>query len=140
MRCIQFLTLQTFTVFCFLSKNVKDGIYELRSFRVVAFRPVVASTALSENEVIRLEDLAKFTRSNRIHDARLKVKQDCTRYKTATARFVEIDIGSFQLARSMSNVGSHLIHAMLIADNFPELRPNLVAALTGLDMDDLPHP
>ena len=31
------------------------------------------------------------------------------------------------------------VDAVLIADDLPELGPDLVAALAGLDVDDLPH-
>ena len=36
-------------------------------------------------------------------------------------------------------VGSCGVDAVLIADDLPELGPDLVAALAGLDVDDLPH-
>ena len=35
--------------------------------------------------------------------------------------------------------GTRRVDAMLVADNFPELRTDLVAALATLNMDELAH-
>ena len=46
-RVCELKSLQTITAFRFFSNNVKYRIYELGAFCVMAFRPVIASTALS---------------------------------------------------------------------------------------------
>ena len=46
-RVCELKSLQTITAFRFFSNNVKYRIYELGAFCVMAFRPVITSTALS---------------------------------------------------------------------------------------------
>jgi hypothetical protein len=42
-----------------LADDVEDGVDELRTFGVVALRPIVTGARLSEDEVVGAEDLAE---------------------------------------------------------------------------------
>ena len=55
-------TLQAVARFGFLTDNVKDGVYQLSTFGVVALGPVVTSTGLSKDKVI-LERMDKGVRT-----------------------------------------------------------------------------
>ena len=46
---------------------------------LTSFRPVVTSTGLAEDEIIRAEKIAQGTRTNRVHSSRFEVDQDRTR-------------------------------------------------------------
>lgn len=47
------LTLKAVTVFCLAPCDVKHSVYKLCTFSVVTLCPVVASTSLAKNEVVR---------------------------------------------------------------------------------------
>ena len=59
----------------------------------------------------------------------------CTRKRTiAAARgLVEVHVDALQLQVAVALVGSSGVHAVLVADDFPELRTNLVTALPSLN-------
>ena len=65
------LYLQTIAALGLFADDIENGIDQFGTFSVVTFGPVVTSTRLSENEVIRSEQLAERSRSNGIHRARL---------------------------------------------------------------------
>ena len=135
-------TLETVTVFSFLAHDIKDGIDELRAFGVVALGPVVSSARLAEDEVVRAEDLAIRTAADAVHGAWLQVHEHGAGHVAATAGFVEVHIDALQLAVWVvcaAAVGAGGIDAMLAADQLPELGADLVAALAGLDVQDLTH-
>merc|ERR1711862_468890 len=54
-------TLETIATFSFLSDNVEDGVDEFSTFGVVTLGPVVTSTSLSEDKVVRSEELTEWT-------------------------------------------------------------------------------
>ena len=109
------------------------------TFSIVALSPVVACPRLAEDKIVRPEDLSIRTISDAVHSARLKVNEDCPRDILPTRCFIEVHIDALQLQVRVSLVGSGGIDAMLIRDDLPELGPDLVAALAGLEMNDLPH-
>ena len=52
--------LKTIAAFRFLPHNIHHSIDQLGPFRVVTFGKVVASSSMSENEIVRSEDINKF--------------------------------------------------------------------------------
>ena len=58
-RVTKLESLKTVTALSFLPDNVKNRVYELSSLGVVSFGPVVSSSRLSEDEVVRSEDLSE---------------------------------------------------------------------------------
>lgn len=83
--------------------------------------PIVSSTALSKDKVVRSEDLSKGTGSDGVHGTRLQVNEDSTRYIFATSGFIVIYIDSLKLEVTVSVVCSGWVNAVLVRDNFPEL-------------------
>ena len=84
--------------------------------------PVVASSRLSKHEVVRSEDLTKWSRSDRVHGARLQVHQHSSGHILATAGLVVVDVDSLQLEVAVSMIGSSGVNTMLIRDYLPELQ------------------
>ena len=76
----QLEALQTVAALRLLADDVKNGVDEFSTLRVVTFRPVVAGAALSEDEVVWPEDLSEGTRPDRVHRARLQVNEDGARH------------------------------------------------------------
>mmetsp|Transcript_13815 Transcript_13815/g.19360 ORF Transcript_13815/g.19360 Transcript_13815/m.19360 type:complete len:522 (-) Transcript_13815:92-1657(-) len=123
----------------FLTNYVQDGVDKFSSFSIVPFSPVVTSSGLSENEVIRTEDLTKGSSTDRVHGSRLKIHQNSTRNVAATGSFVVVNVDTLELEIGLSLIGTSRVDSMLIGNNFPKLGTDLVTALTSLDMNDFAH-
>ena len=119
--------LQAITGLGLLAHHIQHGIDEFCALRVMAFRPVVASTRLAEDEVVGAEELAIRTSTNGVHRARLQIHQNGARDVSAAGRFIEIDIDALQLQIRITMIGASWVNAMLIRNHFPKLGTNLVA-------------
>jgi hypothetical protein len=133
-------TLQAITILGFFSNNIEDRVNELSALGVMALGPVIPSPGLPEYEVIGAEDLSKRSGSERIHGTRFEIHENSTWNVATTTSLVVINIDTLELKLRVSAVLSRVVNAMLIADHFPELGPNLVSALPTLDMQDFSHP
>ncbi|CAA7399059.1 unnamed protein product [Spirodela intermedia] len=122
-----------------LADHVEDGIDELSSLGVVALCPVIPGAILTENEVIWAEDLAIGACAEAIHGAGLEVKEHSAGHVAASAGLVVVDVDPLQLQVGLADVPAGGVDAVLIADHLPELAADLVAALAGLYVKDLPH-
>ena len=56
--------LKTIAGFGLLADNIEDGVDQFGSLGVVTLGPVVSSARLTEDKVVRTEDLAKGARAN----------------------------------------------------------------------------
>ena len=88
--------------------------------------PVVPSSRLSKHEVVRSEDLSEWSRSDRVHGARLQVHQHSSGHVLATAGLVVVDIDPLQLQVRLSNIGASGVNTMLIRDDLPELQQKIL--------------
>ena len=88
--------------------------------------PVVAGARLPKHEVVGPEDLAVGARPNRVHGARLKIHQDGPGDVLATGGLVVVDIDALQLEIGVAVVSAGGVDAMLIGDDFPELKKNSI--------------
>jgi hypothetical protein len=59
--------------------NVEDLVDELGTLSVVTLGPVVASTGLTEDEVVGTEELAEGTGADSVHGTGLQIDEDGTR-------------------------------------------------------------
>jgi hypothetical protein len=132
-------TLEAIATFSFLSDDIEDGVDEFSTFSVVTLGPVVTSTSLTEDEVIRSEELTKRSSSDGIHSSWLKIHKDGSGDITTTSGFVEVDVDSFKLEIGVTVVCTSGVNTVFIGDDFPEFGTDLVTALTTLDMDDFSH-
>lgn len=88
---------------------------------LTSFGPVVASTTLAENEVVRAEKVAQRPRSNRVHRSWLKVNQDCTWNVLVRADLVIVDRDALKLKIVVALVQTIPLNTMLIRNDLPEL-------------------
>jgi hypothetical protein len=63
-RVCELETLEAVTSFGFFANNIQYGVNELGTFCVVSLGPVISSTRLSEDKVVRSENLSEWSRSN----------------------------------------------------------------------------
>merc|ERR1719405_467855 len=132
-------TLEAIASLGLLADNVQHRVDELRTLGVVALRPVVASSRLPENEVVRTEELTEGASAHGVHGARLKIHEDRTRDVAAAGGLVVVHVDALELQVRVAVVRARGIETMLITDHLPELRTDLVAALAALDVHELTH-
>jgi len=131
--------LEAITAFSFLSDDVEDGVDEFSTFGVVSLGPVVTSTSLTEDEVVRSEELTEGASSDGVHGSGFEVHEDGSGNVSASGGFVEIDVDSFKLEIRVTVVGSGRVNTMFVGNDFPELGTDLVTALSSLDVNDFSH-
>merc|ERR1719191_392411 len=131
--------LEAITRLRLFADDIQHRVDQLSSFGVVALGPVVASTSLTENEVVRTEQLSERTRADGVHGTGLKVHEDGTGNISSTSGLVVVHIDALELQIGIAFVGPGWVNAMLIRDDFPEFSSDLVAALAGLDVNELAH-
>ena len=113
--------LKTITALCFFADNIKYRVDQLSTFCVVALGPVVSSSTLSKDEVVRSEKLSVRSRSDGVHCAGLQIHQDGPRDIFASTSLSVVDVDSLQLEIGITVVGTSWVYAMLIRDHLPEL-------------------
>ena len=84
--------------------------------------PVVSGPALSENKIVRPENLTKRTRSDAVHGSGFQVDQDRSGNILAAAGLVVIHVDPLKLQVRVAMVGTRGVDAMLIRDDLPELQ------------------
>merc|ERR1719271_1489252 len=122
-----------------LANNVEHRVDELGALRVVTLRPVVTSSGLAEDEVVRTEELAEGAGANRVHGAWLEIHEDRTGHVAAAGSLVVVHVDALELQVRVTVVRTRRVDAVLITDHLPELRTDLVAALAALDVNELTH-
>lgn len=133
------VTLQAVAILGLLPHDVENGIDKLGAFGVVTLGPVVSGAGLSEDEVIRSENLSVRSRSEAVHSPRLQIHENGPRDESSTTGLVVVDVDSLQLEFGVSMVSSGGVDPVLGADDLPELGADLVAALAALDVKDFAH-
>ena len=132
-------SLEAVTSFSFLSGDIEDGVNELSSFSVVTLGPVVSGSGLSEDEVVRSEELTEGSSSDGVHGSWFKIHKDSSGDVSSSSSFVVVDIDSLELEIGVTVVGTCWVNSVLVGDDLPELGTDLVSALTSLDVDDFSH-
>jgi hypothetical protein len=72
-------TLKAVAALSLTADNIEDVVNQLSTLSVVTLGPVVASTGLAENEVVRAEKLTEGTSTDGVHGTRLKIDEDGAR-------------------------------------------------------------
>lgn len=132
-------TLEAIASFSFFSGNVEDGVNKLSTLSVVTLGPVVSSSGLTEDEVVRSEELTEGSSSNRVHCSRLEIHKDSSGNESSSSGFIVVNVDSLELKVRVSVVGTGWVDSVLIRNNLPELGSDLVTALTSLDVYNLSH-
>jgi proteasome assembly chaperone (PAC2) family protein len=71
-------TLEAVAALGLATDNVEDLVDELGTLSVVTLGPVVASTGLTEDEVVGAEELAERTGADGVHGTGLQIDEDGT--------------------------------------------------------------
>ncbi len=103
----------------------------------MSFGPVVTCSSLPKDEVVWAEELSEGAGADRVHGAWLQVNKHGTGDIASASGLVEIDVDALELKVGVAVEGACGVNPVLIRDNFPELGADLVAALAGLDVDNL---
>merc|ERR1712164_126383 len=122
-----------------LADDIEHGVDELDTLGVVTLGPVITGTSLTEDEVVRAEELTERTGTDGIHGTRLKVHEDGAGHIAATSGLVVVHVDALQLKVGVTVVGTGRVDTVLIGDNLPELGTDLVTTLTSLDVNKLAH-
>ena len=101
--------------------------------------PVVSGSGLSENEVIRSEELSERSGSHGVHGSGFQVHKDGSGNISSSSGFVEVHVDSFQLEVRISVIGSGRVNSVLVGNNLPEFSSDLVTALSCLNVNDFSH-
>mmetsp|Transcript_76585 Transcript_76585/g.206366 ORF Transcript_76585/g.206366 Transcript_76585/m.206366 type:complete len:211 (+) Transcript_76585:793-1425(+) len=101
-----------------LAHDVENRVDQLGALSVVTFGPVVASTGLAENEVVRTEDLAIRTGANGIHSARLQIHENSAGNITTTSGLIVIDVDALELKVGITMVGTGGIHTCTMMSQY----------------------
>lgn len=134
-------TLQAITILSLLTNNIKNGINQLSSFGIMTFRPIISGAGLTKNEIIRAKDLTVGTGSDTIHGTRFKIHENSPGNVSTARSLIVIDIDPLQLKirRRIAVVLTGGVDTVLIANDFPELGSDLVAALATLNVKNFSH-
>lgn len=132
-------TLKTVAVLRLLAHDIENGIDKLGTLSVVTLGPVVPGSGLPEHEVVWAEDLAVWPRPDTVHGSRLQIHEHCSGNEPTTTGFIVVHVHSLKLQIAVAGVPPCGVDAVLGTDNLPELRPDLVPALTALDVEYLTH-
>jgi hypothetical protein len=95
-------TLKAVTALSFPTNNIQNLINKLGTLSVMSLCPVVTSTGLAENEVIRAEELTERTGTDSIHSTWLQIDEDGTRHilvtgglRSVSGGFINVDIDPY---------------------------------------------
>jgi hypothetical protein len=106
--------LETITGLGFLADDVEDGVDELGSFSVVAFGPVVTSAGLTEDEVVRSEDLTEGARTDGVHCSGFQVHENGSGDVTTTGGFIVVDVDTLELEIGVAVVSASGVDSVLV--------------------------
>ena len=111
----QLEALQTVRGLRLLPDNIQDTVHQLGPLGVVALGPVVASSALSEDEVVRPKERAVRAGADAVHGAGLEIHQHRSWHVLAAAGLVIIDVDPLELQVGLALVGAGGVNPVLIA-------------------------
>jgi hypothetical protein len=132
-------TLEAVTALGLATNNIENLVNKLGTFSVMTLGPVVASTGLTENEVVGTEKLAEGTGTDSVHRTGLEIDKDSAGNILVTGSLVEVDAHTLELELRGAVVHAIAVKTMLARNSLPEGSTDLVTALTGLEVDDLTH-
>mmetsp|Transcript_22833 Transcript_22833/g.34274 ORF Transcript_22833/g.34274 Transcript_22833/m.34274 type:complete len:314 (-) Transcript_22833:77-1018(-) len=132
-------SLQHIARFSLFADNVHNAVHQFSSLSIVTLGPVVTSTRLSKDKVIRAEDLAHVTSANGVHCSWLQIRQNRSGDVASVHTLVEVHVDSFELEVKVAAIGTIALDAVLLGHNLPEFCTDLVTALSCLQMNDFSH-
>ena len=101
--------------------------------------PVVSGSGLTEDEVVRSEELTEGSSSDGVHGSWFKIHKDGSWDVSSSSGLIVVDVDSLQLKVGVSVVGAGGVNTVFIGDDLPEFGTDLVTTLPSLDVDNLSH-
>lgn len=120
----QLESLQTITRLRLLPHHIQHRIHQFGTFSVMSLSPIVSGTALSEHKIVRSEDLAEWSGTDRVHGAGFEIDENGTGYVFAAGRLIVVNVDAFELEVGVAVVGAGGVDAVLVGDDLPELEGN----------------
>jgi len=114
-------TLQAISALSLLADNIEYRVNQLCSLGIMSFCPIVTSTALTEDEVVWSEKVAKRAGTDRVHGSRLEINQDRAGNVLVGTDLVVVDRDTLQLQVIGALVETILVDAVFVGNNLPEL-------------------
>lgn len=102
----------------------------------MAFGPIISSSRLSINKIVRTENFSKGAWSYGIHGARLQIREDSSRNVTIITGLIEVDFNPFNLQIGISMILSRRVNAMFVRNDLPKFGTHLVSTLACLNVDN----
>ena len=100
-----------------LADDIEDGVNELSTLGVVALGPVVTGTSLTEDEVVRAEELTEGAGADGVHGSGLEIHEDGAGNVSATGGLVEVHVDALQLKVGVTMVRTGGVDAVLVGDD-----------------------
>jgi len=132
-------TLKAIATFSFFSNDIEDGVDKFGTLGVMTLGPVVTGTSLSEDEVVRSEELTEWAGSDGVHGTWLEIHKDCSWDVSSSSGLVKVDVDSLELEIGVTVIGTGWVNSVFVGDDLPEFGTDLVTALTSLNMNDFSH-
>jgi len=85
------------TILSLLPSHIEDRVDELIAFGVLTLGPLVSGAGLTEDEVVRPEDLGLGPRSDAVHGSGLQIHEDGAWDEPPATRLVVVDNDSLDL-------------------------------------------
>src|SRR5210317_1861301 len=106
--------LEQITCLSLLTCNIHNSIDQFGTLGIVSLGPIISSTTLTKNKVIRSEYTPEWTGTDSIHSARFKIGQDGTGDVSATLTLVEVHIDPLELIIIISLILSGSIDTVFL--------------------------
>merc|ERR1719347_1952003 len=119
--------------------HIQDTVHEFSSLGVAPLGPVITSSGLTKHEVVWSEQLTVRARPDTVRGPWLQVNQDGPWDILSTSCLVVVNINSLKLEIRLALIRPSGIDTVLVANDLPKLRTNLVTALSSLYVNDFPH-
>jgi len=128
-------TLDAVAALSLAADDIKDLVDQLGTLSVVTLCPVIASTRLTENEVVGAKELSERSGTDSVHGARLQNDKDGTGNELTARGLVEVDVHALKLEARGAIVNTGAIEAVFARDGLPEGSTDLVTALACLEVN-----
>ena len=94
--------------------------------------PVVASSRLTKNKVIRTEYLSVWSRPDGIHGTGFQINENGPGYIFASRSLIVVHVDPLQLEIAVAMVSSSGVNTVFIRDDFPELENEKISITSGI--------
>jgi hypothetical protein len=137
-------TLETVAALSLTTNNIQDLVDKLSTLGIMSLSPVVSSSRLAKDEVVRSEELTERTSTDSIHSTWLQIDEDGTRdilvarslshvskyldHEIIVTHLIKVDVHALQLKIRRAIVDTRAVKAMLAGDCLP---CGMLAALGG---------